>query len=150
MTRSLLLVVVVAVATMACRQNDDPEGARALFDRVDAASFRTWRRAPGYEQRRKSTAPHGGAVDIYVNETIAGVLDAKKPLATWPEGSVIVKEGFDGDDREIVAVMEKRPGGWFWAEYDGDGDVLYSGTPDTCTGCHASGDDFVRAFGFSK
>jgi hypothetical protein len=44
--------------------------------------------------------------------------------------------------------MEKTDGTWFWAEYDGDGDTLFSGAPEICTGCHAIGDDFVRAFFF--
>ena len=43
--------------------------------------------------------------------------------------------------------MEKRAdGSWFWAEYTADGDSLYSGRPDICVGCHALGDDFIRAF----
>ncbi len=35
---------------------------------------------------------------------------------------------------------------WFFAEYDAEGDASYSGSPDLCTQCHRSGDDFVRAF----
>jgi hypothetical protein len=43
--------------------------------------------------------------------------------------------------------MEKRGSAWFWAEYDGPtGEPLYSGSPDLCVDCHASGDDLVRAF----
>jgi len=146
----LLFVLVVGAAVAACRQNDAPEAATALWDRVHAASFRTWRRAPGYEQRRSSNAPHSNDVDIYVNPTLAAALDAQRPLTAWPEGSLIVKEGFDGNEREIVAMMEKRADGWFWAEYDDDGEPLYSGKPDICTDCHASGADSVRAFGFPK
>jgi hypothetical protein len=43
-------------------------------------------------------------------------------------------------------VLEKQGGAWFWAEYDADGEASYSGTPDVCTDCHASGSDSVRAF----
>lgn len=147
---SLLLLLVASAATAACRQNDDPDGARALFTRLEGASFRSWRRAPGYEQRRPSNAPHGDAVDIYVDPTLASALDRGGVITAWPTGSVIVKEGWDGDDRELVAVMEKREDGWYWAEYDGDGEPLYSGRPGLCVDCHASGADSVRAFGFPR
>ena len=54
--------------------------------------------------------------------------------------------GFDGSDLELVAVMEKRDDGWFYAEFDGEGEADYSGKPAVCTDCHESGDDYVRAF----
>jgi len=59
---------------------------------------------------------------------------------------IIAKDGFDGSDLEITAIMEKRRDGWYWAEFDDDGDPDYSGRPDVCIDCHASGSDFVRAF----
>ena len=31
---------------------------------------------------------------------------------------------------------------------DAEGSSDYSGEPDICTGCHQSGADYVRAFGF--
>ncbi len=73
-------------------------------------------------------------------------------VGAWPLGSVIGKDGWraDGETLHIVAVMEKRDDGWFWAEYDGSGEPLYSGSPSVCTGCHASGADYVRAFGFPQ
>ncbi len=151
--RTAACVLAAASLIAGCRQNDDPDGAAALWDQVGASTsaYRAaWRRAPGYEQRRASDAPHGDDVDIFVNPTIAAALDAKVAITSWPVGSVIVKEGFDGNDRELVAIMEKRADGWYWAEYDGSGDPLYSGKPSICTECHASGADSVRAFGFPK
>lgn len=41
--------------------------------------------------------------------------------------------------------MEKRASGWYWAEYDSDGDPDHSGRPEICLDCHRSGSDFVRA-----
>jgi hypothetical protein len=114
---------------------------------VRAENYRSWDRAPGYETRRESRAPHSDAVDIYVNDRIAEVLALEEPRDTWPEGSLIVKDGFAGSDLEIIAVMEKRTDGWYWAEYDSDGDPGYSGHPELCTDCHRSGSDYVRAFG---
>lgn len=140
---SVLCVLVVA----GCTDDQDPEGATELYQRLQDADYRSWQRAPGYDERRGSSAPHGDAVDLYVNDVVAGALAAGAPLDSWPEGSLIVKDGWDGDDLEVIAAMEKRDGRWYWAEWDGEGASLYSGEPEVCIDCHASGDDYVRAFG---
>lgn len=130
----------------ACGDNQDDGGARALLAKVRADPYTSWDRAPGYESRRASSAPHADAVDIYVNDRVAEVLALGTPSQRWPVGSIVAKDGFDGSDLELIALMEKRADGWFWAEYDSDGDPLYSGRPEVCLDCHASGSDYVRAF----
>ncbi|HEY3494053.1 MAG TPA: cytochrome P460 family protein [Polyangiaceae bacterium] len=126
--------------------NQDDAGARDLLARLQAEDYRSWERAPGWPSRQETGAPHGDTVDIYVNDVIEGALLAAAPLDRWPEGSVVVKDGWDGSDLEIVAVMEKRSDGWYWAEYDDAGEPDYSGHPDICIDCHRTGSDFVRAF----
>lgn len=138
---SLLLLVA------SCRQNDDPEGAEDLLQRVSADDYRSWVRAPGYESRTPSDAPHSDEVEIFVNETVVGALAAAPGASEWPVGSIIVKDGYtEAGELELTAIMEKREDGWYWAEYDADGKALYSGAPSICTDCHGSGSDFVRAF----
>jgi hypothetical protein len=136
------------LAALGCGDNQDPEGARRLWRQIHELQYRQWQRAPGYETRRATSAPHGDRVDIYINDVLVEALAAAEPLDEWPVGALIVKDGFDGSDLELVAVMDKRDDGWFWAEYDDEGDADYSGRPDLCTDCHSSGDDYVRAFGF--
>jgi hypothetical protein len=149
--RLLVLAVTTAVLLSACGDDQDPDGAKSLLSQVRAAPYQAWRRAPGYESRQKARAPHSDYVDIFINPVVAKVLDEGKPVSQWPVGSIIVKDGFDGDgDHEIIAIMEKRADGWFWAEYDGDGDSMYSGRPEICTDCHASGSDGVRAFALPR
>lgn len=121
-----------------------------LWNRIHSENYRGWARAPGFEQRRSSSAAHGDAVDIYVNETIAEALRSPSALTAWPTGSLIVKDGFDDGDFELVAAMEKRADGWFWLEWDAGGDASYSGRPSLCIECHASGADSVRAFALPK
>jgi hypothetical protein len=155
MLRALLLTTLCSTILLGCgsddEKNQDPAGANELLSRIQAENYRGWARAPGYEQRMQSAAPHGSEVDIYVNPTLSEAL-AGPAIDSWPEGSTIAKDGWksDGETLHIVAVMEKRTDGWFWAEYDGAGEPLYSGSPDICTGCHASGADYVRAFGFPQ
>lgn len=133
--------------TVACRENDDPQGAEDLLQRLQEEGYRSWVRAPGYEGRTPSTAPHSDQVEIFVNDVVAGALAAEPGATEWPVGSVIVKDGYtESGELDLTAVMEKREDGWYWAEYDGEGTALYSGAPAICTDCHASGSDFVRAF----
>lgn len=143
---STAFVLLSCALIGACGDNQDDSGARALLARVRAEDYRSWDRAPGYESRRASGAPHSEDVDIYVNDRVAEVLALAEPTTAWPEGSVIVKDGFDGSELELIAIMEKRADGWYWAEYDSDGDPDYSGHPEICTDCHRSGSDAIRAF----
>jgi hypothetical protein len=144
----LFLAGVLLLAACGSDKNTDEGGARALFTKVQTQKYRTWQRAPGYEVRRKAGSPHSDEVDIYVNPTIADVLAKKLPGGTWPVGSLIVKDGFKGGALDLVAIMEKRADGWYWAEYGNDGTPQFSGRPSVCTDCHESGADSVRAFGF--
>ena len=138
-----LSALVVTIA--ACGDDQSPDEASALYERINSENYRQWSRAPGYETRKPAASPHSDNVDIYVNDVIQKAIDDNKAIDAWPEGSIIVKDGFSGDDLELVAVMEKRADGWFWAEYF-DGDSKFSGKPDTCIDCHKSGQDLVRAF----
>ena len=143
---SLLLACISFALASACGDNQDEAGARDLLGDIHAQGYRGWERAPGWPARHASDGPHGGEVDIYVNEVVADALAAGEPLGTLPLGSVIAKDGWDGSELEHIAVMQKRSDGWFWAEYDGDGEPSYSGHPDVCTDCHRRGGDFVLSF----
>jgi hypothetical protein len=147
--RLVLNLTLVLVALAACRQNDSPDEAAELLERVRAEDYASWQRAPGYDSRTPSDAPHSDQVEIFVNDVLGAALAEEEVATEWPEGSIIVKDGYTDDgELALVAIMEKRASGWFWAEYDADDAPLYSGVPDVCVDCHDSGSDFVRAFGF--
>lgn len=141
------LVIAALGVAKACRQNDDPAAAEELLARVEADDYRSWARAPGHDARTPSAAPHSQNVEIFVNDVVAQALGGE-PASEWPVGSIIAKDGYaDSGELELVALMEKREEGWFWAEYDADGAPLYSGTEvGICVDCHDAGGDFVRAF----
>ncbi len=150
----LASVVVLAASLMgvSCGDDQDPEGAKELLQRLRDDDYTHWARAPGYAERKVTNAPHADMVEIFVNEVVENALGAGDALTEWPVGSIIAKDGY-GDDgtHELVAVMEKRDDGWYWAEYDAEsGASDYSGKPATCVDCHASGSDSVRAFSLPR
>ena len=143
MNRAWPFLVLLA----ACRQNDDPTHAAELLAAVQDADYQSWARAPGYAERTPSNAPHSDQVEIFVNDVVVEAL--AEGGSEWPVGSIIAKDGYTDDgELALTALMEKRDDGWFWAEYDADGEALYSGAPSICTDCHEPGADYVRAFGF--
>jgi hypothetical protein len=144
----MLTRIALAVVALAACRNQDEAGADALWEEVHDADYRSWARAPGFETRKPSSASHGDHVDIFINDVLVEALASGEKLTAWPEGSIIVKDGFTGESPRLVAIMEKRDDGWFWAEYEPDGEVDFSGTPGVCTRCHDAGADYVRAFGF--
>jgi Cytochrome P460 len=144
-----LPIALTLLLAIGCGQDDDPEGARVLWEKANAgAGFQSWRRAPGFATRKPSFTSHANAVEIFVSPEIVTVLDTKQ-VTEWPLGSIVVKEGFSGSSRKLVAIMEKRSDGWFWAEYDDGGTAKYSGRPSVCIDCHdnrKSYSDWVYSF----
>jgi len=144
----VLTVMGVAFSTSGCRDDQAPDEAAGLWSRIHDAQYRSWARAPGYATRKPTNAPHSDAVEIFVNDVVGKAL-AGPAITAWPDGSIIVKDGFDSDGSlDIVAAMEKRGADWFWVEWSAEGESLYSGKPNICTDCHAPGADEVLAFGF--
>jgi hypothetical protein len=151
------MCAVAVITSAGCGQDDDPEGARVLWDKVNAgAGFASWQRAPGYGVRRASFTAHASAVEIFVSPEVTATLTPPAartaPVTAWPVGAIIVKEGFSSvthGSRKSVAVMERRQDGWFWAEYDDGGTSIYSGRPTVCVDCHShrqSYSDWVYSF----
>jgi hypothetical protein len=138
---------IVALVGTGCGDNQEPEAADSFWTRIQASNYQSWSRAPGYATRLPSSAPHGESVEIYVNPVIQAAITDATPLTEWPLDSWVIKNGFDSDDALfLVASMEKRADGWFWAEYDEEGSASYSGKPDLCIDCHSAGTDFTQAF----
>ncbi|MCA9717372.1 MAG: cytochrome P460 family protein [Myxococcales bacterium] len=146
----------VLLSLGACGDAAPEDGGRALLEQVQAADYRSWARAPGFDAIQPSVAPHGDFVEIFINDVLVDAL-ASEDLAEWPVGSIIVKDGWDdadGTQRAVLAIMEKRELGWYFEEYTGeltaDSTPKFSGQdpePDVCVGCHESGADLVWAFG---
>jgi hypothetical protein len=135
------LLSCLSLACAACGGDDvDEAGAQRLWDKIQAESYRTWQRAPGWETSQPTARAHGDTADIFINATLAGALD-ETGLGAWPADSLIVKDSFKGQNPSLIAALEKQSGGWFYAEWTASGDVKYAGRPDVCLDCHRAGDD---------
>jgi hypothetical protein len=150
MKRTTIALLFVLVGTTACGDDQQPEEGRALYDRIMSESYQDFQTAPGYDMPKASNAPHSDNTQIFVNDLVAQALEAGEPITEWPVGSLIVKDGYSGGELDIIAAMDKREDGWFWAEWldAGSPDTDYSGKPDICIDCHEPGDDFVLGFDF--
>ncbi len=148
---STLVPVLLLLAPIGCGDDQAPDEAAALFERIQSDNYRSFATAPGYDTPQASSAPHSDNTQVFINDVVADVLELGEPITEWPLGSLIVKDGFDSDgELDLIAVMEKRADGWFWAEYLDlpSSDSKYSGKPDICINCHSAGDDLVLAFSF--
>lgn len=139
-----------AIVLLAACSGERPlvvDGGEELLERVRSENYRQWRRAPGWTSRMPSVGDgHGGQLDIYVNDAVAAVLEGDSPVEQLPTGSRIVKDVWDGNTLHAIAIMDKRQDGWYWAEFEGTGEVLAAGHPPGCIDCHRQGADYVRAF----
>ena len=154
------LALVALSFLSACGDNQDPAGADELFLRIQTLAYRaTFAKAPGYETQQPSNTSHSAFSDIFLNPISAKVIADNTAISAWPLGSLIVKDGYDDDGIiELIAVMEKRSDGWYWAEYldptASAGGASYSGKPSVCIDCHQSaaddGNDFTRAIVLPK
>ena len=145
-----VLLIGLVLVTSGCRDDQAPDEAAELWGRIHDVNYSSWERAPGYATRMPTEAPHSDAVEIFINDVMVSALSGPA-ITAWPDGSLIVKDGYDSDGAlDRVAAMEKRGSEWFWVEWEEDGESLYSGKPGICTDCHAPGADGVRAFGFPQ
>jgi hypothetical protein len=149
----LVTLAVLCLGLAACaKKEEEPRLApltqaeisgERLWRRITAESdWDTWSSWPGYEGVRPGQSPHGKLHEVYVNYVLIGALPATGRVA--PEGSVIVKENFDSNRKEIsVTVMAKVKGfdpehdDWFWASYDPTGKVQAEGKVALCIDCHS-------------
>lgn len=148
-----------AILISACKKDDDenPDLDNQIYNEVKSADgwvyFKNGDILPG-----TSPSPHG-SFKLRFDETAQSVLDStlRLPLgSTFPTGSTLVKETYNGNTLTYLVVMKKNPGGtdagagWQWAEYNPDGSVFYSvgKQGEACISCHQTNPnrDLVKTF----
>ncbi|MER3513297.1 MAG: hypothetical protein C4310_01895 [Chloroflexota bacterium] len=170
--RLILLAGAVALIVAACGGQPAAQlpatDGKALFTYISQTRpYKQWGTWPkdqwnDFTTLLKSGAPHGGVVRIYVNDiALNAARDFKGQL---PEGSIIVKENYTGNDPaspgnlDALTVMYKVKGydpehnDWFWLKVTPDGKVDAEGKVGMCYGCHAQegNKDYVLRYGFGS
>lgn len=101
-----------------------------------------------------AAGPHGN-FKLRFNKIASTALtdNGKLPVnKSMPEGSLIVKDVYNGGSVDIYAFMYKVSGSWLWGEIKTNGQVLYSVNkdPEVCISCHsqAGNRDLVVSFNY--
>jgi Cytochrome P460 len=161
MKKYLLLVCIIApIICFQCKKKTTDDDT-TIYKELNANINFTYYKNNNSILQSSPTSPHGGYMRVRFNSIAANALNASGKLdagKTFPDGSLIVKEIYNSNsatDFKVYAVMKKTVGtntasGYYWAEYNKDGSIAYSGTKkgSGCVSCHAqSGNsDLVRLF----
>jgi hypothetical protein len=140
--RALAGAWIAALCTVGCGEEVDEAGARALWDEIHTANYRSWQRPAGWETRQPTVSAHGSTADIFINSVLVEAATFQG-LGAWPDSSLLVKDSYRNDSLALIAAMKKTSGEWFFAEWSGDGEVKFAGRPDVCLDCHQAGSDHV-------
>ncbi len=162
MKKSIIILIAIATSIFigqSCQHDPktDAVADSALFAEVMAGTYTNYKN--GNILAGIPPSPHGNFT-LRFNEIATAALDSatgELPAgATFPNGSIIVKDIYEGSKISLIAVMKKAPSdqyasnGWVWAEYNPDGSIYFSTIKkgDGCTGCHGSAPhrDFTKAF----
>jgi hypothetical protein len=122
-----------------------PTDAVGLSAFLTSAAYRDW---PGEALPHPSSGTHFGAVRTFVNPSLAATLGGGS--LAHAVGAAAVKELYAADGTVVGWAVSKKiapqsagGAGWYWFE-------VYQGTIQadgvglgTCTGCHATGRDFI-------
>ena len=130
-----------------------PTDPDTLFDYLRSGDYRRFEaRESGSHPSQGLHSKFGLPVRVFLDPTLDASLRAAD--VAHPPGASVVKEMYDGDgELEGWAVMVKTGGdsdvgnGWFWYEttdMENRTNVVAAGNGvPLCSGCHASGNDFV-------
>lgn len=149
--------LVLAGLFASCKKDKAINNANhQLFDEATASGFTYFDN--GDLLTGVSPSPHG-SFKLRFNAIAYAALDTSGRLpvgATFPNGSLIVKEIFTGTDITLLAIMKKDPSsdyasnGWMWAEIKPDREVSFSlrEKGDACVSCHngSPNRDLTRTF----
>jgi hypothetical protein len=149
-----LLILETALVSLTCTKKKLNE---SLFEDSRSSEL-TFYKNKDTIYEAKGGSPHG-RFKLKFNETAISALgaDGKLPKGSaFPDGSVIVKEAYEGSSLTLYIIMKKdskskyAANKWVWGEYDPNGKIVYNLNKEgsACTGCHNTTDarDFTRSF----
>ena len=138
----LSLFVAFFIIIQACKKETELD--KSLLAEVEQTGYVYYQN--GDILQPEGSSPHG-PFKLRFNGIAASVLDSLGELpvgATFPDGSIIVKDVYSGGNITLYAIMKKDAGnddagnGWLWAEIEPGGTVAHSTSKkgNGCVGCH--------------
>lgn len=151
------IITLVIVFMQSCKKDKaNTDADNQLYSESTAAGYTFYQ--SGALLPAASPSPHG-SFKLRFNSTALAALDSTGELpsgASFPNGSIIVKDVYSGNNVSLYAVMKKDPSnsnagnGWLWAEFNTDGSAAFSISKkgDGCISCHSGtpNRDLVRTF----
>lgn len=153
----VLAAMVLSVASLSsCSKDDKLEGIdKELYDLASSTSGYTWfENSSAYLDKSSGSGHNFPFLRTRFNSTAASRLDSAGRIyadTTFPEGSMIVKELYDGSKGlERYAILYKESNnsnadanGWVWGYINSDETVAVSATEKgkACIGCHTQPDN---------
>lgn len=153
----VLAAMVWSVASLSsCSKDDKLEGIdKELYDMASSTSGYTWfENSSAYLDKSSGSGHNFPHLRTRFNATAASRLDSTGRIfadTTFPEGSMIVKELYDGSKGlERYAILYKQSNnsnadanGWVWGYINSDETVAVSATEkgNACIGCHTQPDN---------
>lgn len=152
-----VLALFFSIASTSCKDPEATSEDQAIIDEVLAGNLLNYQNND-VVLTAAGNSPHG-SFKLLFNQTAWDALDStgKLPVgATFPDGSLIVKEVIKGGSTDLFAIMQKKPSsslsnqGWLWNEFEPNGDLIISVSDkgDACVGCHRGNTnrDFTNSF----
>lgn len=148
-------LAVVAISLQACKKDEPAEGIDLeLLSLAEATTGFTWYKNSDAWLPKSSGSGHNyTSLRTRYNTTAATQLDGNGKVmanASFPDGSLVVKELSSGSSVERYAILYKMAGheyadanGWVWGYVNADGTVATTAEDKgaICTSCHLQQDN---------
>jgi hypothetical protein len=99
-----------------------------------------------------ATGPHGEH-KLRLNQVAELFLDVNGKIPAgklMPEGSMIIKDTYEGSTLTIYSFMYKKSGAWLWGEVKTNGEIIHGveASAAVCTACHSGSgnEDMILSF----
>lgn len=160
MKKTIIIITFILTSIIiiqSCKKDKtDTDQENSLYSEITTSGYTYYK--SGNLLSGVSPSPHG-SFKLRFNTTALAALDSTGELpigSSFPTGSIIVKDIFNGSNISLYAVMKKDPSnknagsGWIWAEFNPDGSVFFNTNKkgSSCTGCHSGSPsrDLTRTF----
>ena len=146
---------ILAITLQSCKKDEPAEGIDLeLFNMAESTVDFTWyKNSEAWLAKSSGSAHNFDNLRTRYNATAATQLDSDGKIlanASFPEGSLVVKELSNGNTVSLYAILYKRSdsehadaNGWVWGYVNSDATVVTSAQDKGagCNGCHSQSEN---------